>query len=833
MALYLHDTVQRVDRHDIKVDRVGQETSMAERGNSIRPSSDVLFPSGFIAIVLAAGASFLAGRAIAAPPPTTQWSIERVELMPNRPTPFKHKDFKAIARGLDQLLFDFNARGQYLPLIWWDDSKVNVPVRGFGFPSYVGRPEQSGGSTHESITTMGALLGATIAGIDKSRGEHNWVEMAQVYFNSKNGENVVLNRVEAPTGHTYWYETFPQILFNCLVDRYPDTPRATEIMRTAAERWYAAYKALAARPGGLDFEHTAFSLSSMQPVDNGRWHEPDGAEGLAWILFSAYRKFGDEKYLAAAKDLIACTDRRQTNPHYEINHLWGTYLSARLNAEHDTNYDVGQFINWCFNPSESRPGWGVAVGRWGDFECSGIAAGVNIAGGYGFVMNTYVLGGTLVPLVRYDERYARAVGKWMLCAMNAVRLCYPDELPADMQSSPGWHSNPPNVIAYEGLIHVGPGGKRPYAQGDAIKGGWGPSDLGIYGSGFVGMFAGIINATNDPMIPQLDLLACDFFRDQAYPSYLYYNPYDEKRQVNIDVGNAPVDVYDAVANGFVARNASGTVSIPIEADSARVLVLAPAGGKESFDGRKTRVNGVVIDFNNGRAAPRQPDPRPFVPDRAKAISATRASMSIDGDASDWAQVTGDTLHLNTGSRGRLNADLRFAWDERFLYVLVKQTATGKKLHEAKDAATFAVAPWNFDAVTLHIDITNGRVPSVGDAVVSLAFSSVAASNLYAALALSSTGTGQIQSATSGTADSGNRIIEARIPWNAMIEYSSNHQPQLAAKIGPIGPQFRFGCEPLLVESSHKQQSFIGGAQYAKPSGRDVNSCDIVLREEPG
>src|SRR5687767_44110 len=459
-----------------------------------------------------------AGAASPPPAPTTQETIDRVELMPNRPEPFKLKDFDAVARGLDKLLFDFDQKGEYLPLIWWDDTKLNTPMRGFGFPSFVGRPTQTKGFEHESITTMGALLGATIAGIDKSRdpGGHNWVQMAQVYFNSANGQNVVLNNVKTETGHTYWYETFPQILFNCLVDRYPDTPRATEIMKTSADRWYSAYEVLAAKPGGLNFEHTGFSLAKMEPNDNGKWLEPDGAEGMAWILFSAYRKFGDENYLKAAKDLIGYIDQRDTNPHYEINHLYGTYLAARLNAEHDTNYDVGRFVNWCFNPSENRPGWGVGVGRWGDYECSGLACGVQDGGGYSFLMNTYVLGGCVVPMVRYDERFARGVGKWMLNTMNAARLFYPDELPADMQSSPGWKSDPPNVIAYEGLRRRGPKGQSPYATGDAVRFKWGNTDLGVYGSGFVGMFAAMITPGEDPMIPQLDLLACDFFRDKAY-----------------------------------------------------------------------------------------------------------------------------------------------------------------------------------------------------------------------------------------------------------------------------------------------------------------------------
>jgi hypothetical protein len=772
--------------------------------------------------------------------PTVQLPIDRVDLMPNRPTPFKLKDFKAAARGLDKLLFDFDARGDHLPLIWWDDTKINVPMRGFGFPSFVGRPSQSGGSNHESITTMGALLGATLAGIDKSRepGGHNWVEMTQVYFNTRNGQNVVLNNVDTETGNTYWYETFPQILFNCLIDRYPGTPRGTEIMRTACDRWYQAYQALAARPGGLNFDHTAFSLSKMQPFDNGRWREPDGAEGLAWILFSAYRKFGDEKYLAAAKELMACIDRRDTNPHYEINHLWGTYLAARLNAEHDTNYDVGRFINWCFNPSENRPGWGVGIGRWGKYECSGLACGVNDGGGYAFLMNTYVLGGTIVPLVRYDERYAAAVGKWMLNAMNAARLFYPDALPADMQSCPGWKSDPPNVVAYEGLRRRGPKGQSPYACGDAVRFKWGNTDFGIYGSGFVGMFAAMITPPvpgDDPMIPRLDLLACDFFRDKAYPSYLYYNPYDDPREVSVAVGDSAVDVYDAVRNSFLARGVTGATKVPLDPNAAAVFVLVPAGGKESFQGRKTLVDGVVIDFDNGREPRPQPARRDAPTDQSKTVAADRATIVVDGDPGDWAKLDGESMNLNTGGRGKLEVTLRFAWDDQFLYALVKQTAKGEKVHEVSDAAAYAYAPWDSDGVWLHIDIANGRLPSVGDLILAMSLNSSRAANVFDAGALSVGGTDatQLRTATSGSADAGDRVIEARVPWAELARYATNERAPLAERLGPIRSGFRFGCEPMLVEFNHTRQSFVGGAQYVRPNGRDANSRDIVLRNGGG
>src|SRR5207248_1432041 len=296
------------------------------------------------------------------------------------------------------------------------------------------------------------------------------------------------NHPAAKTGETYWYELWPQVLFDCLADRYPKIERLTQAMRLSSDRWNSAYQALSKTPDGLSFNHTAFNFETMKPVDNGKWHEPDAAAAIAWIQYVSYRKFGDTKYLTAA--------------------------------------------DGC--------------------------------------MKTLASAASLVPMVRYDERFARAIGKWMLNASNTVRLCYPDEMPDDMQSSPGFKSDPPNVIAYEGLRRER-NGKRPYATGDPIANKWGPCDLGVYGSAFVGIYGGIILPTDDPKIPQLDLLATDFFRGDAYPSFLLYNPYDAPRSVTIKVAPGLHDLYDAVANDFVARGAQESARITIAPDSACVI----------------------------------------------------------------------------------------------------------------------------------------------------------------------------------------------------------------------------------------------------------------------
>jgi hypothetical protein len=118
---------------------------------------------------------------------------------------------------------------------------------------------------------------------------------------------------------------------------------------------------------------------------------------------------------------------------------------------------------------------------------------------------------------------------------------------------------------------------------------------------------------------------------------------------------------------------------------------------------------------------------------------------------------------------------------------------------------------------------------VGDLVLALSLNSAGAADVFDAGALSIDGQSQIHSATSGTAAAGNRVIEARVPWSELIRYATNDRPDLARRLGKIAPGFRFGCEPMLIEFNHTRQSFVGGAQYRRPNGRDANSRDIVLR----
>ena len=522
-----------------------------------------------------------------------QRTIARIELMPRKPSPFLMKDWKAQAQEYDRLIFDFNARGKYLPVIWWDDSRPNFDRVTFGLPSYVGDPRVTS-TGHEAINCIGAVLGATISGIDKAHGLHNWVLMEEQYFNRKNGENLILNRTSTHSGQSFWYEVWPHVLFYALVDRYPRTGQMEAIMKTTADRWYDACYHMGGRKGTVDFEHTAFDFATMKPVDNGKWKEPDAAAGIGWLEYMAWVKWRSPKYLQAADWSMRFLHNRAENPTYEILMPYGAYLAARMNAELGRKYDVHKLLTWCFDESKARPGWGTIAEDWGGYSCHGLVGSITDGGGYAFAMNTFASAGALVPLVRYDDRYSRAIGKWMLNAANSARLFYRDALPNDHQSSAFWQDDG-GVIAYEGVRKEWKG-RSPYATGDPMRLGWGPTDLALYGGSYVGFFGGIVRRTNVEMILQLDCLATDFFHGRAYPTFLYYNPYDVAKEIQIDVGPDSRDLYDAATDSFLKKNLKGVSTFSLAADTAAVVVVAPAKGTITRKGNKRLINGVVVDY---------------------------------------------------------------------------------------------------------------------------------------------------------------------------------------------------------------------------------------------
>lgn len=543
--------------------------------------------------------------------PVAQRAIPRVEQMPNHPKPYSFRDWKQTALDFDHYVFDFSQKGEFLPLIWWDGMGRNFPDTTFGIYTALADIRMgaavNNGENHEALGALGAVLGASLVGIDKSRQDgHNYVKMLRNYFNRDNGWNVIMDftnkgaHIGGGYGNDFWYEVHNNVLFWCVADLYPDVKDFRMIQRTIAEQFYRSDSIM-----GNSYSYSYFDFKNMQPGKNHIPTQEDVAGGYAFILYSAWVKFGDEKYLRAAKNAMNVLYNQKENRFYEAMMPIAAYVGARMNEEAGTNYDILRFLNWTFDgDAVGREGWGVLTGNWGGYDIGGLAGSTVHNGGYGFLMNTFDLMMPMSALVRYDQRYARSVGKWALNASNAARFCYPYEMPDSLQAIPQHKAITKNVIAYEGIIKesVYPQfkGITPFAQGDGPlweKGMPQQTMFSVYGSGHVGLFGGTIQKTDVPQILQIDCRATDFYRKgKAFPTYLFFNPYSESKSVQTNLGATKVDVYDTVSRTVVQKGVSGNFRFSIPANQARVLVLIPAGKKMKVENGALKAGGVTVDY---------------------------------------------------------------------------------------------------------------------------------------------------------------------------------------------------------------------------------------------
>jgi hypothetical protein len=560
--------------------------------------------AGLLIAVLAAGSCT---RSTDKTIPGQQKEIERFSMMADLPEPYKIIDWRKKALDFDRLVYDFNAEGEFWPMIWLDDSRKNLDQTTFGLYTAIGDVRQGleshNGMFHESLNSLGSILGATLVGIDKSDQDgYNYVLMAQNYFNTENGWNIVMNNTcpeVAALGGGYardwWYDVFPNLLFYGVAYFYPGVGITGEIQKTVAEQFYKADSVL-----NGNYDYSFFNYAEMRGEKNNITSQEDAAAGHAYVLYCAYNKFGDERYLEGAKSALEAMESLKENRFYEVLMPFGAYIAARLNAEHNTDYDVSRWIDWTCNGAVGREGWGILAGKWNGYDISGLQGSIVHNRGYAFLMNTFDMAWPLVPLVRYDPSYADAIGKWMLNAANAARLFYPYEIPDNHQTLPGEKEVTKGVIAYEGLIHKSTFERyshiqAPVAQGDGpnwIENNPEVSQFSIYGSGHVGIFGSIIEETNVKGILQLDLLATDFYRTEAYPTYLYYNPHDEEKTIVIQEQVSVV--YDIISKKSI-EPADGEISISPK--SSLVLVHIPENARKEIKDGRLYLNDIIVDYN--------------------------------------------------------------------------------------------------------------------------------------------------------------------------------------------------------------------------------------------
>jgi len=535
-------------------------------------------------------------------PQPGQLSISRIDQMPNLPTPLQIRDWTTVAINYDNFVFDLEKTGEYLPL-----SRLGTAGE-FNYPdniplfldSYVGADSHL--NQAEAINLMPAIVGASLAGIDKSmQNGKNWVAMSKDFFNLENGQNVYLNGYSTTSGNDWWYDVMPNVYFYQIKALYPSAaPEFSSQFTSVANRWLNCLYQLdgSTKPWNIpNMNYRAFNLTTGLPLTTGV-PEPETAGSIAWLLYNAYLETGNRKYFEGAQLALDFLGAFESNPSYELQLPYGTLAAARMNAINECNYPLQKMLDWCFDRGDLR-GWGAIVGNWGTFDVSGLIGEANDGGNdYAFVMNGFQQAAALAPLPKYDKRYARAISKWLLNITNASRLFYRDALPENLQDSYAWAmaNDPTACIPHESMKEVWQG-KTPYATGDAIGGGWAETNLSLYSGSSVGYLAALIKTTNIPGILQIDLNKTDFYGDDSLQAWMYFNPTLGSKQVQVNLPQGRFGIYESITETILQTSTSGTYLLTVPAGEVRLIRLFQAGlVLQNYNGR-LYAGDDVLDYH--------------------------------------------------------------------------------------------------------------------------------------------------------------------------------------------------------------------------------------------
>ena len=546
--------------------------------------------------------------------PVVQTTISRIEQMPDMPQPYKIINWEKKALQFDSLVFNFNNTTSFGPLIWLDSARRNLDQVTYGIYTVMGDirqgPRHNNGEFHEALTSYQSIIGAGLLGIDKTNQQgFNYVKMSQNYFNSATKWNIVMNNTTPEValagggyGRDWWYDVYPNVLYFGVAALFPDVENTEMIQRSVANQFFKADSVL-----NGNYNYSYFDYAKMKGMQNNVPQQQDAAGGHSWVLLSAWYKFGDARYLKGAKSATQALLNPTESRFYENLLPFGAYTAARLNAEQGTKYDVTKLLNWTFDgcqTKDGRYGWGVIAERWGDYDVHGLQGSITDGGGYGFFMNSVLMAWPLVPLVKYEPQYAKAIGKYMLNAVNASRLFYPDQVDPAHQWLPELKDVTHGIIGYEGVRKMDDYNKpelkgiSPVSTGDGpkwISGQPKEAMFSLYSTSIAGIFGAIVHTTNVEGILALDCNATDFYADNKYPVYLYYNPYKNDTTVNYS-SDINVDLFDSISKKYLAKAQKGEIALKLSAGEACLIVELPAGTKLKKKGKKLKANNIVVSY---------------------------------------------------------------------------------------------------------------------------------------------------------------------------------------------------------------------------------------------
>ena len=543
-----------------------------------------------------------------------QKTIAAVERMPRLPKPLAVRDWRSVSRSYYERILDPNAAGDSFPVV-----HVKADDTGFGMKSYVGSK-----IAREGISCLSAVVGARLAGLDPSNFcGIDYVSRAKAWYDPEHGFYRQAAGERSAVVHSGIYGYWNAVVGTMLAAQYPVDVQLKHQAITAARAFLEIARGLGC-PDRPDYNVLGWDFENNKP---GGRNEPMNrlghAPSVAWMLLVGAALTSDQDMVACAR---ATMQWYSENPgRYEMTHVMGPLAAARLNAMGRTQVDIDRILSaWFGDGDPKRHTWSITRGiQFDGVTCDGLdGARWGDDGFYAFTMGSLQGPAWLVPVVRYDQRYARAIARYALNAANSARLLQGEGLDANHQDHAEWKAkwDPQNHLFYEGLKSWDPGpdrALRPYATGDPVLLGWNPGlspvdpkeyfaqrsewfgnsayNLSLYMGNHVGFLGGIVNLTDVAGILCWDCLTTDWFGPPAYPTHLYYNPFKNSRTITLHLFQ-PADLYDLVAGSFIARNANSGNRLTLEPDQALVLVQVPPGSEIERRANQLLAEGIIIDY---------------------------------------------------------------------------------------------------------------------------------------------------------------------------------------------------------------------------------------------
>jgi hypothetical protein len=332
-----------------------------------------------------------------------------------------------------------------------------------------------------------------------------------------------------------------------------------------------------------DFNDQGYRFNTRVPFTNKDiYRQPDTIGGYAYVQLLAYEMLGEQRYLDEAIKALKLYQAFPKNPWYEIpSGAMASLAAARLSVS-EAAIDMHKVLSFAL----ATGGHPMQTGEWGGKEVNGLMAGFSTEPeGQAYSMESLMPLPYLLPMLRYRPEFATEVGRYFLNTAANMRLFYADCVPRENQSRPDLTA----AVPYERLTQE-VDGHSPYASGDY------DSHRSIYGGAYALIWGELVKPTEDEFILQMNLSRTDFLAAKSFPTYLYYNPYTQAKQITLKLESGNFDLYDLTAHKFIYEKQTGSVTLTLPASAGRVFVVIPSSAQRKTHKNAMLCDGITVDY---------------------------------------------------------------------------------------------------------------------------------------------------------------------------------------------------------------------------------------------